>query len=141
MLYHNISEINFGQALEPQRPLAEGRWRTALPSEDLNAETGCRLLRSLVAALPAIAQAQQAVDAHGPMSPKDAPMIAQRRAGARRRHNEPVLPVAGGRAPSDVGGTMRDEYGNMYNSRGDRIDRSGRIIAPPVTPPGARALR
>jgi hypothetical protein len=44
-------------------------------------------------------------------------------------------------APSDSGGTMRDEYGNMYNSRGDRIDRSGRIIPPPVTPPGARALR
>ena len=44
-------------------------------------------------------------------------------------------------APSDAGGTTRDEYGNMYNSRGDRIDRSGRILPPPVTPPGARALR
>jgi hypothetical protein len=44
-------------------------------------------------------------------------------------------------APSDSGGTMRDEYGNLYNSRGDRIDRSGRVIPPPVTPPGARALR
>jgi hypothetical protein len=44
-------------------------------------------------------------------------------------------------APADTGGTMRDEYGNLYNSRGDRIDRSGRIIPPPVTPPGARAYR
>jgi hypothetical protein len=44
-------------------------------------------------------------------------------------------------APDDTGGTMRDEYGMMYNSRGDRIDRSGRILPPPVTPPGARALR
>ena len=44
-------------------------------------------------------------------------------------------------APSDTGGSMRDEYGMMYNSRGDRIDRAGRILPPPVTPPGARALR
>jgi hypothetical protein len=44
-------------------------------------------------------------------------------------------------APSDAGGTMRDEYGNLYNSRGDRVDRKGRILPPPVTPPGARALR
>jgi len=39
------------------------------------------------------------------------------------------------------GGTFRDEYGFLYNSRGDRIDRSGRILPPPVTRPGARALR
>jgi hypothetical protein len=44
-------------------------------------------------------------------------------------------------APATTGGTMRDEYGNLYNSRGDRIDRAGRIMPPPVTPPGARALR
>lgn len=44
-------------------------------------------------------------------------------------------------APAEPGGTLRDEYGNRYNSRGDRIDRSGRIIPPPVTPPGARAYR
>ena len=44
--------------------------------------------------------------------------------------------------PADTGGgTIRDEYGNRYNSRGDRIDRSGRIIPPPVTPPGVRAYR
>ena len=44
-------------------------------------------------------------------------------------------------APSDNRRTMRDEYGNRYNSRGDRIDRSGRIIAPPMTPQGAPAYR
>lgn len=43
-------------------------------------------------------------------------------------------------APTDTGGIIRDEYGMMYNSRGDRIDRFGRILPPPVTPPGARAL-
>lgn len=44
-------------------------------------------------------------------------------------------------SPADTGSVTRDEYGNMYNSRGDRIDRSGRIIPPPMTPPGARAYR
>ena len=36
---------------------------------------------------------------------------------------------------------ITDEYGMRYNSRGDRIDARGRIMPPPVTPPGARALR
>jgi hypothetical protein len=44
-------------------------------------------------------------------------------------------------ASGDSGGTIRDEYGMLYNSRGDRVDRAGRILPPPVTPPGARALR
>jgi len=44
-------------------------------------------------------------------------------------------------APNAAGGSFRDEYGFLYNSRGDRVDRSGRILPPPVTPPGARALR
>lgn len=34
---------------------------------------------------------------------------------------------------------FKDEYGFMYNSRGDRVDARGRIIAPPQTPPGAAA--
>jgi hypothetical protein len=42
---------------------------------------------------------------------------------------------------ANAGSTFKDEYGNLYNSRGDRIDRAGRILPPPVTPPGARALR
>ena len=36
---------------------------------------------------------------------------------------------------------FRDEYGMRYNSRGDRIDAQGRIMPPPVTPPGVRAYR
>jgi hypothetical protein len=31
-------------------------------------------------------------------------------------------------APTDSGRTTRDEYGNLYNSRGDQVDRNGRII-------------
>jgi hypothetical protein len=37
--------------------------------------------------------------------------------------------------------TIKDEYGFRYDSRGDRLDASGHVIAPPVTPPGAPALR
>ena len=36
---------------------------------------------------------------------------------------------------------ITDEYGMRYNARGDRIDARGHIMPPPVTPPGARALR
>ena len=37
--------------------------------------------------------------------------------------------------------TIKDEYGFRYDSRGDRLDASGHVIAPPVTPPGTPALR
>jgi hypothetical protein len=36
---------------------------------------------------------------------------------------------------------IKDEYGFRYDSRGDRLDASGHVIAPPVTPPGTPALR
>jgi hypothetical protein len=44
-------------------------------------------------------------------------------------------------APTGPDGTFKDEYGFRYNSRGDRVDARGRILPPPVTPPGARALK
>ena len=37
--------------------------------------------------------------------------------------------------------TIKDEYGFRYDSRGDRLDAGGHVIAPPVTPPGTPALR
>jgi hypothetical protein len=89
-----------------------------------------------LAVLPAIAEAQQGARV---MVAQGAPMLAQAPAPSAAQMNKPYPSQAA--APSDAGGTMRDEYGNHYHSRGDRIDRSGRIIAPPVTPPGARALR
>jgi hypothetical protein len=33
-----------------------------------------------------------------------------------------------------------DEYGLHYDSRGDRLDAAGHLIAPPHTLPGARTL-
>jgi hypothetical protein len=36
---------------------------------------------------------------------------------------------------------ITDEYGFRYDSRGDRLDASGHVMPPPVTPPGAPALR
>jgi hypothetical protein len=34
-----------------------------------------------------------------------------------------------------------DEYGFRYDARGDRLNAEGCIIAPPHTPPGARAIQ
>lgn len=42
-------------------------------------------------------------------------------------------------SPHEV--AIKDEYGFRYDSRGDRLDASGHVIAPPVTPPGTPALR
>jgi hypothetical protein len=36
---------------------------------------------------------------------------------------------------------IKDEYGFRYDSRGDRLDASGHVMPPPVTPPGTPALR
>jgi hypothetical protein len=49
--------------------------------------------------------------------------------------------MAPSRAMAPEQPAFKDEYGNRYNSRGDRIDAAGRIMPPPVTPPGAPALR
>jgi hypothetical protein len=90
-----------------------------------------------LAALPALAEAQQPTSARA-MVTQGVPLIAQAPAPSAAQIKSYPSQAA---APADAGGTMKDEYGNMYNSRGDRIDRSGRILPPPVTPPGARALR
>lgn len=36
---------------------------------------------------------------------------------------------------------FKDEYGFRYDAQGDRLDASGRVMAPPMTPPGTPALR
>jgi hypothetical protein len=36
---------------------------------------------------------------------------------------------------------FKDEYGFRYDAQGDRLDARGYVMAPPVTPPGAAALR
>jgi hypothetical protein len=36
---------------------------------------------------------------------------------------------------------FKDEYGFRYDAQGDRLDASGHVTAPPVTPPGTPALR
>jgi hypothetical protein len=107
-----------------------------------------------LAAFPTLAEAQQRVpvDQYGrpvqaaPAQPQmqNSQMQSQGVPMAQPMQGQPAMNNAypsQAMAPSDGSGTMRDEYGNMYNSRGDRIDRSGRVIPPPVTPPGARALR
>ena len=36
---------------------------------------------------------------------------------------------------------FKDEYGFRYDAQGDRLDASGHVMPPPVTPPGTPALR
>jgi hypothetical protein len=36
---------------------------------------------------------------------------------------------------------FKDEYGFRYDAQGDRLDASGHVMAPPMTPPGTPALR
>ena len=55
------------------------------------------------------------------MAPPMAPLPEQAQAVTRSGHRA----------------AMKDEYGNLYNERGDRIDRRGNIIVAP----GARAAR
>ena len=46
-----------------------------------------------------------------------------------------------GEGPCGHHSAFTDEYGFRYDSRGDRLNARGCLIAPPVTPPGARAIQ
>jgi hypothetical protein len=94
-----------------------------MPAQTMPAQPGMQS-QGVPMAQPMPAQAQ------APMQGQSGPMM-----------NNAYPSQAQAMAPADNGSPMKDEYGNLYNSRGDRIDRSGRILPPPVTPPGARALR
>ena len=37
--------------------------------------------------------------------------------------------------------SITDEYGFRYDNMGNRLNARGCVIAPPVTPPGARAIQ
>ena len=58
---------------------------------------------------------------------------------AEQMTNQPAQAQA--MVPVGPGGTFKDECGFRYNSRGDRIDAGGRILPPPLTPPGGQACR
>ncbi|SJZ49699.1 hypothetical protein SAMN02745126_01347 [Enhydrobacter aerosaccus] len=45
------------------------------------------------------------------------------------------------RGPCGHSVAITDEYGFKYDSMGDRLNGQGCVIAPPVTPPGARAIQ
>ena len=75
------------------------------------------LMSSLVVmALPTVASAQQM--AARAMIVNGTPHVSGAEAAA---------------TPVSTVGSFRDEYGNLYNSRGDRIDRNGRLLSPPRT--------
>lgn len=105
----------------------------------------------VITVLPTTADAQQ----RPPLDPYGRPYVGAndwRPGPGDAQMGQPPMPAQGApmmndrspsqaMAPSDNQSSFKDEYGNMYNSRGDRVDRSGRILPPPVTPPGAPALR
>jgi hypothetical protein len=101
-----------------------------------------------------LAQAQSpAPAANTPLDPNGRPYVGA--GNAQRSPGDPgTAPISGAKSqpaqsPDQAmgGGSERyatafkDEYGFRYNSRGDRLDANGHIMPPPVTPPGAAALR
>ncbi len=74
-------------------------------------------------------------------------------AHAQSSMGAPMAPMAtsthAGAYPQQAMGTgscghqsaITDEYGFRYDSQGDRLNAQGCVIAPPVTPPGARAVQ
>jgi hypothetical protein len=100
----------------------------AMPAQPQMQTQGAQPQMQTRAVQPQTQPMGQAMPAQAPMQGQGAPMM-----------NNAAPSQA--QASNDTGGTFKDEYGNLYNSRGDRVDRRGRILPPPVTPPGARALR
>jgi hypothetical protein len=62
-------------------------------------------------------------------------------ANAQATGSWPLDPMArhGRGAPHKV--AIVDEYGFRYDGRGNRLDASGHVIAPPHTQPGARVIQ
>ena len=70
-------------------------------------------------------------------------------AGATQAQSYPNAPAPNAPMPNQaqyggsMGGcghtaTIKDEYGFRYDSEGNRLNGQGCVIAPPVTPPGAK---
>jgi hypothetical protein len=69
-------------------------------------------------------------------------------AGAAQAQNYGNQPYQQNQAQmsSDMGGcghtvSITDEYGFRYDNMGNRLNARGCVIAPPVTPEGARAIQ
>ena len=62
-------------------------------------------------------------------------------------NNQPYQPMQNqAQMSSDMGdcghtASITDEYGFRYDNMGNRLNARGCVIAPPVTPPGARAIQ
>lgn len=86
------------------------------------------LLTLALVGVAGVAHAQQSVTVYR-SGPPPAPPV----------YSSQAMTMDSGRSSSSV--AITDEYGMRYNSYGDRIDAQGRIMPPPVTPPGVRAYR
>jgi hypothetical protein len=72
----------------------------------------------------ALIVAAGAAQAQSPAHPANPPMPNQAQYG-------------GGMGGCGHTATIKDEYGNRYDSEGNRLNAQGCVIAPPVTPPGS----
>lgn len=95
--------------------------------------TRLSLLTLAFAGVAGLAQAQT-------YAPAPAPVYVQRSmsAGDQGYYRSQAMTMDSGMR---FQAAITDEYGMRYNSRGDRLDAQGRIMPPPVTPPGVAAYR
>jgi hypothetical protein len=89
------------------------------------------LLTLAMVGVAGVAHAQQSVTVYR-SGPPPAPVYVP------APYPSQAMTMDSGRSSSPA---ITDEYGMRYNSYGDRIDAQGRIMPPPVTPPGVRAYR
>lgn len=86
------------------------------------------VLAVALAGLAGVAQAQSYDPGYnGPGYDRSGPRHEMMREEHRMNERHPVA--------------FKDEYGFRYDAQGDRLDASGRVMPPPMTPPGTPALR
>jgi hypothetical protein len=83
------------------------------------------------------AHAQTATGQYGDTQMQQQPMNQSGSSQMMSQPDSQAMAPSGDRWPV----ALTDEYGFRYNSRGDRLDASGRIMLPPMTPPSAAALK
>jgi len=101
--------------------------------------TRLALLTIALIGVAGLAQAQTAPAAPTPIKTVQTANAAEAPAAAAKMtkaHEKQAMATCGD--PQKV--MMKDEYGFRYDSRGDRLNAGGCVIAPPHTLPGAKVL-
>ena len=90
----------------------------------------------LTLAMMGVASIAYAQSTGMPAGPSRAPESTTHQTMTHREINQAMAPIGGQRYKVAI----TDEYGFHYDSRGDRLNAAGHVIAPPDTLPGARVL-